>query len=103
MSRGSSKALLSVTRGVLSLRTYPKVEMVKAQETISKNCTVPTIYKLLRAHRSTCIGWTSLPVSEGTEGNSLRIAKRVALANELERSRESTWDLSSHNTRVVAK
>ena len=50
-----------------------------------------------------CVGCTSLPVSEGTEGNSLRFAKRIALANELERSRESTWDLSGHNFRVVAK
>ena len=49
------------------------------------------------------VSWTSLPVSEGTEGNSLRFAKRIALANELERSSESTWDLTSHNTRVVAK
>ena len=60
-------------------------------------------YLLLRAHRSTRVGWTSLLVSKGTEGNSLRFAKRIALANGLERSRESTWDLSSHNTRVVAK
>ena len=50
-----------------------------------------------------CVGWTSLPVSEQTEGNSLRLAKWIALANELEQSRESTWDLSGHNTRVVAK
>ena len=34
-----------------------------------------------------CIGWTSLPVSDGTEGNSLRVTKRIALANELERTR----------------
>ena len=58
---------------------------------------------LLRAHRSTHASWTSLPVSEGTEGNSLRFAKRIALANELEKSEESTWDLTSHNFRVVAK
>ena len=58
---------------------------------------------LLRAHQSTRVGWTSLPVSEGTEGNSLRFAKRIALANELEKSEESTWDLTSHNFRVVAK
>ena len=65
----------------------------------------------LACHRSTCyertevhcVGCTSLPVSERTEGNSLRFAKRIALANELERSSESTWDLTSHNTRVVAK
>ena len=50
-----------------------------------------------------CVGCTSLPVSEGTEGNSLRIAKRIALANELERDRESSWDLTSQNARVVAK
>ena len=50
-----------------------------------------------------CVSWTSLPVSDGTEGNSLRVAKRIALANELERSSESTWDLTGHNTRVVAK
>ena len=34
-----------------------------------------------------CVGWTSLLVSDGTEGNSLRVAKRIALANELERTR----------------
>ena len=50
-----------------------------------------------------CVSWTSLPVSERTEGNSLRIRRAIALANELERSRESSWDLSGHNTRVVAK
>ena len=50
-----------------------------------------------------CVGWTSLPVSEGTEGNSLRFAKRIALANELERDKESSWDLTSQNARVVAK
>ena len=49
------------------------------------------------------VSWTSLPVSEGTEGNSLRIAKRIALANELERDKESSWDLTSQNARVVAK
>ena len=30
--------------GVLNLQMYPKVEMVKAREMISKNCTVPTLY-----------------------------------------------------------
>ena len=50
-----------------------------------------------------CVGWTSLPVSEGTEGNSLRFTKWIALANKLERLKESTRDLLSHNTRVVAK
>ena len=50
-----------------------------------------------------CVSSTSLPVSEGTEGNSLRIAKRIALANELERDKESSWDLTSRNARVVAK
>ena len=50
-----------------------------------------------------CVGCTSLPVSDGTEGNSLRVAKQIALANELERTRESTWDLAGHTFRVVAK
>ena len=50
-----------------------------------------------------CVSWTSLLVSEGTEGNSLRFAKQIALANELERDKESSWDLTSQNTRVVAK
>ena len=36
-------------------------------------------------------------------GELPKTSKAVALANELERSRESTWDLSGHNTRVVAK
>ena len=29
-----------LTSGVLSLQTYPKVEVVKAWETISKNCAI---------------------------------------------------------------
>ena len=57
-------------------------------------------YERTKVH---CVGWTSLPVSEGTEGNSLRFTKWITLANELERSKESTRDLLSHNTRVVAK
>ena len=36
-------------------------------------------------------------------GELPKTSEAVALANELERSKESTWDLLSHNTRVVAK
>ena len=36
-------------------------------------------------------------------GKNPKTSKAVALANKLERSKESTWDLLSHNTRVVAK
>ena len=60
----------------------------------------PYCYERTDVH---CVGCTSLPVSDGTEGNSLRVTKRIVLANELERSSESTWDLTGHNTRVVAK
>ena len=36
-------------------------------------------------------------------GKNPKTSKAVALANELEWSKESTWDLLGHNTRVVAK
>ena len=36
-------------------------------------------------------------------GQVLRIREAVALANDLERTRESTWDLAGHTFRVVAK
>ena len=49
-----------------------------------------------------CVGWTSLPVSDGTEGNSLR-SQSSSLGQRTREDEESTWDLTGHTFRVVAK
>ena len=41
---GVIRGVVACPMYLLSLRTYPKAEMVKAWETISKNCTVPIMY-----------------------------------------------------------
>ena len=58
---------------------------------------------LLQAHRSTLRRLHFTTGKRVDRGELPKTSKAVALANELERSRESSWDLSSHNTRVVAK
>ena len=81
--------------------TVADLRQAEAEEGRKEPISNPRVcYERTEVH---CVGCTSLPVSEGTEGNSLRFAKRIALANELERDKESTWDLTSQNARVVAK
>jgi len=47
--------------GVLNLQMYPKVEMVKAREMISKNCTVPMLY--INPPGRNCLGSSLLSVT----------------------------------------
>ena len=58
---------------------------------------------LLQAHRSTLRRLDFTTGKQVDRGELPKTSKAVALANELERLKESTWDLLSHNTRVVAK
>ena len=58
---------------------------------------------LLRVHRSTLRRLDFTTGKRVDRGELPKTSKAVALANELERLKESTWDLLGHNTRVVAK
>ena len=60
-------------------------------------------HKVLQAHRSALRRLDFTTGKRVDRGELPKTSRAVALANELERLRESTWDLSSHNFRVVAK
>ena len=50
-----------------------------------------------------CIGWTSLPVSDGTEEANFLRSQSSSLGQRTREDKERTWDLAGHTFRVVAK